>query len=228
MVNNPSLDQVLAFSGMFQAATLVHQLATHPIYDKAALHEASYSLLRMNAVSAEEVFGYTDDQRQRQIQNSLHLGLECVAHLFGGKRKLVSQEITQYVIGMYHVHAKLRKEKTIQSVIENGLTTLSGRYLENYRCLDHDQELHTDIGTLYEESISMITPRILIYGTRGRLQNPLTVNRIRTALFAGIRATWLWHQLGGRRLQFFFRRKGYRQHSQRLIKQIADTSSSDD
>jgi high frequency lysogenization protein len=59
-------------------------------------------------------------------------------------------------------------------------------------------------------------PRIMVHGSQGKLSNPLTVNKVRSALFAGIRAAFLWHQLGGRRWQLMLHRRSIQAIARRL------------
>lgn len=207
----PDKNLLLAFAGAFQAATLVRQLARYEHYDSGALHESSFSLLRVEADSVEEIFGSV---------RSLRLGLKCVANLFGRRADGSAREILQYAIGMYHISCKLQQQHDRQTAIKQGFEELQNSYLQNYRCYDYDNQLQMEIASLYTCHISTMTPRLIIHGEQGRLENPLTINRVRTALFCGIRAAWLWHQLGGRRWQLIFQRNGYQQQAQHLLNNL--------
>ncbi len=188
----------------------MHQLARQENYDSSALHHSSFSLLRISSDSTEEIFGGS---------RGLRLGLDCLIKLFAGRTDSSVREVLQYAVGMYQISVKLQQSRRGQSIIEDGLNELRGRYLKHYRSPDHDNDLHEDLASLYARSISYMTPRIMVQGERGHLQNPLTVNRVRTALFAGIRAAWLWHQLGGRRWHLVFQRKNYQRQARRLLGQ---------
>lgn len=220
MARAPDNDRILALVGVFQASALVRQCARHENCEHRALHASSFSLLRLNADSTEEVFGSI---------RGLRLGLDCMVKLFGGSADSSAREIFQYAAGMYHISLKLRNHRALQTMIEHGFEELGERYLNNDPCRDngygydynHDQPLHADIAALYARSISTLTPRIMVHGARGKLENPLTINRVRTALFSGIRAAWLWHQLGGRRWQVLFQRKHYQRQAQILLRQPA-------
>ena len=217
VLTDPGKDLTLAFAGVIQSATLVSQLARMPKHNSKALHHSSFSLLRLNTDSTEEVFGSVD---------ALSMGLICVDTLLGERPNGFTREVFQYALGMHQLSHKLQQNHQGQAVIEEGLNDLRGRYLKHYRNPDHDNELHEDIAALYARSISYMSPRIMVQGGRRRtLENPLTVNRVRTALFAGIRAAWLWHQLGGRRWQVIFQRGGYRRQSQRLLDERSSGSN---
>ena len=63
------------------------------------------------------------------------------------------------------------------------------------------------IAELYTQTVSTLGPRILVNGEQGYLANTLIAAKVRCALFAGIRAGFLWRQLGGRRWQLLFQRR---------------------
>ena len=59
----------------------------------------------------------------------------------------------------------------------------------------------------------------MVQGEQNFLTNGDTTSKIRTLLFAGIRAAVLWRQLGGSRLKLFFSRKKFLQTVALLIEQ---------
>jgi high frequency lysogenization protein len=63
------------------------------------------------------------------------------------------------------------------------------------------------LAEIYAQTISTLTPRILVNGEHGHLSNPLIAAKVRAALLAGIRAAFLWRQLGGRRWQLLLQRR---------------------
>ena len=69
--------------------------------------------------------------------------------------------------------------------------------------LEHFSMLHPNLlahlAEIYSGTISNLQPRIMVRGEPSYLQNPDNQNRIRTMLLAGIRAAWLWRQVGGSR-----------------------------
>ena len=72
---------------------------------------------------------------------------------------------------------------------------------------------------IYKQTISCISPRIMVKGKPLHLQNPDTQNRIRALLLAGIRSAILWKQLGGKRLQLLFARKRILAEAEKLLEQ---------
>ena len=80
-----------------------------------------------------------------------------------------------------------------------------------FEAADNGETLHPrlveKLAELYTQTISTLTPRIMVNGEHGHLSNPAIAAKVRAALFAGIRSAFLWHQLGGSRWQLLFSRK---------------------
>lgn len=63
------------------------------------------------------------------------------------------------------------------------------------------------IAALYTQTISTLSPRIVVQGRPQHLQIDRTVHWIRTLLFASLRSAVLWRQMGGGRFSLMFGRK---------------------
>jgi high frequency lysogenization protein len=74
------------------------------------------------------------------------------------------------------------------------------------------------LAELYTQTISTLTPRIMVNGEHGHLENPVIAAKVRTALFAGIRSAFLWHQLGGNRWQLLFSRKKIANEAREILR----------
>ena len=80
------------------------------------------------------------------------------------------------------------------------------------------QDLYQQLGMLYQKSLSLLPPRIIVKGAKGTLSVEENVSKLRSALFSGVRAAYLWHQLGGRRWHLLFQRPAYQQQIKQLLK----------
>ena len=213
MLSKPGQDQVVAFAGLIQSAMLVDQLATSDHYDHDALLASAVSVLRVEADSALSVFGSLDGVR---------VGCGSVATLLGGRAGQASRALFQYAVAMHQVAGKLSQMTHLSSQIHQGLESLSARYLRQDELIEYDDagldRLYQDLAALYAETISTLTPRIMVQGSQGRLSDPQVVNRVRSALFAGIRAAFMWHQMGGRRWHLLIHRRAYQSIAQRLAR----------
>ncbi|MGI9317222.1 MAG: lysogenization protein HflD [bacterium] len=211
----PSRDQVIALSGLFQSAMLVYQLANKESHDEYALQQSSLSVLRINARSVEAVY------------SSLHgvsMGCEVVDQMFSGKLGNVARHIFQYAVSMHQLGLKLESFPHVSDVVQQRIEELCREFeisgVESDAELDEERSsrLYDELAVLYAKTISTLEPRIMVHGSQGKLNNPKTVSRVRSALFAGIRSAFLWHQLGGRRWQLMLHRRSYQSIAKRLAR----------
>jgi high frequency lysogenization protein len=112
----------------------------------------------------------------------------------------------RYAIGLLQIERKFRRRGALQDKIGDSLQELSAQYgeLELHEKQDRQAEA---IAALYSDTISSISPRIVVNGRPQYLQATRTVSWIRTLLFSGLRSAVLWHQLGGGRWSLMFGRK---------------------
>ncbi len=220
MLFTPTQDKVLALAGLTQAGKLVTQLAAEPIHDEEALRASAISLLSMHPESIGEVFGGAQ---------GVCLGLDTMAALLKGKglQSLQAKELIRYLMSMDQLADRLVSSASTQSIIEKGLYDLNISFpslLETTSSETQDQSLSDEyeafylrVGTLYQKSLSQLAPKIIVRGAKGYLQDEQSVARVRTALFAGVRAAFLWHQQGARRWHLLFARRAYAELASSLM-----------
>ncbi len=199
-------DQTLALAGLFQAGRLVQQLARTGRAAPAALRASLASVLRLDAPSTEAVFGGA---------GGLRLGLEILRDRLAGATDPADLEIARYAVSMLHLANELRKRPDMQKTIREGLAALG-----ETPSLADLPSLAERLAELYVRTLSTLTLRILVSGEQGHLANPLVVAQVRAALFAGIRAAWLWRQLGGSRWQLLFGRRRLAQEAGRILEAL--------
>ena len=208
LIASPDTSQTLSLAAMFQSVALVHQLARRDRHDRYALRECALSLIRLDAQSVEDVYGTV---------YGVDLGLRTLVSLLSGKAEASHREIYQYAVAVHQLSTKLSRLQRTSDVIHNELMVIKEKFLDNAEGTTDDDDtaesiddpLYESLADLYSRTISYLTPRIIVHGAPGRLKEPYVVNRVRTALFAGIRAAYLWQQFGGRRWHLLFNRKDY-------------------
>jgi high frequency lysogenization protein len=195
-------DRILALAGLFQAARLAQQLAREGRAEPSALAASVQSLLIIDAPTTESVYGGV-----RGVRPGLELLRDKLA---GGNTDANDVEIARYVIGIIHLEGQLRRRPEIQDAIRRGIEA-TREQMKFFEAAENGETLHPrlveKLAELYTQTISTLTPRIMVNGEHGHLSNPLIAARVRAALFAGIRSAFLWHQLGGSRWQLLFSRK---------------------
>jgi high frequency lysogenization protein len=197
-------DRCIALAGVFQAASLAAKIAESGTAESESVEASIHSLFKINADSAEDVYGGL---------RGVELGLRLIQRQLGDKQT-DNVVVTQYVIALLHLEGKLRKQPAMLEQIKEGIQLADLR-------MDHFPLLHTNIiaqlADIYSNSISTLKPRIMIQGDPLHLQNPDNVNRIRALLLSGIRSAILWRQCGGGRFQVIFNRKKLAEEARRLL-----------
>ena len=198
-------ERTMALAGIFQATELVRQAANHGTWSGYAADTCLESLLAIEADSVEDVFG----SAQR-----LRLGAETLISVLQGDRRYM--ESLGYAVSIMQLENNFRKKGAMQARI--------GTELQYIAEIDDGTEIHEikdlqakKIAQLYTQTISTITPRIVINGRPQHLQIDRTVNWIRTLLFAGLRSAVLWRQMGGGRFSLMFGRKKMLEQAETLL-----------
>jgi high frequency lysogenization protein len=193
-------NQVLALAGIFQSACLVQQLAREGHTDSAALRTSIQSILALDAPDVETIYGSA---------RGVRLGLELLNSKLTGKTKSSDMEMARYVVAMVQLEGSLRRNPKMLDDIRQGIDTARAqmKFFENDAPADGIHPLLMEkLAQLYSQTISTLTPRIMVSGEHGHLANPAIAARVRATLLAGIRSAVLWRQLGGRRWQLLFSR----------------------
>lgn len=188
-------ERTLALAGIFQATELVRQAANHGTWSGYAASSCLDSLFKLEADSAEDVFGGASHAR---------LGTETMLAVLQGDGRYT--ESLAYVVQLLQLEKKFRRAGKIQETVGKQLEHIStmGAELEQHE--REDLQAH-NIATLYSETISKLSPRIVVNGKPQYLKNERTVDWVRTLLLAGLRSAILWSQLGGGRFELMFGRK---------------------
>lgn len=201
-------DQTLALASMFQSATLINQLAHGERINQAAFDCSLDSLFTLHAKSIDEIFGAGDGLIQ---------GLKAMVAYMSGQNRSPERLIAYYVLSMIKLEQRLLKNPQLVDRVQHGLEAIE-KQTSQYD-MSQMAQVHK-IDGLYQETISQIKPRIIVQGDQSQLSHSDNTSRIRTLLFAGIRAAVLWHQRGGSRWKLIFSRKKYIQQAEQLLQRF--------
>jgi len=72
-----------------------------------------------------------------------------------------------------------------------------------------EPELINNLANIYRSSISNLSPRIMVSGDPGFLNDADVASTIRASLLGGIRSVVLWRQCGGSRPKLVMQRNQY-------------------
>jgi high frequency lysogenization protein len=193
-------DRSLALIGIYQAAQLVHDLATTGKTDELAYNTCIQSLFCDNPDKTLDVYG-------GDFVN-IQMGVNSLLNQMNSESATQSRnlEITRYVLSLMILEKKLMKlGEPLQNVAK--ILEIAKSQQEHFG-LTHDNVI-ASIARAYSENISQVNPRIIVNGQHGHLQNARTANKIRALLLAGIRSALLWDQVGGSRWGLIWSRKKY-------------------
>ncbi len=197
-------DRVLALAGIFQACSLVKLVAHRGLADSAPLTASIESIFAIDADTVESVFGSVSGLATGLAELRRELARA------GGSR---DKEIVRYAVSLLHLERKLIKQPQMLQALRRGIEAAASQ-------AEHFSSTHPNViaslADLYSRTVSTIPPRIMVKGEPTVLSNPENAARIRALLLAGMRATVLWRQCGGTRLNLLFQRRRILQTAEEL------------
>jgi high frequency lysogenization protein len=196
--------QTIALAGVAQAARLVDQISKTGSYPMEFLSPSIHSLFAFDADSVEQVFGGI---------SGVKLGLNNLSSLLASRQADENRDLVRYVFAMLYLERKFAADGAMMSVVRSRLEHTSFR-ADHFA--SHVNELCHSVSGIYQDTLSKLKFRIKVTGSTQHLQNPQNADIIRALLLAGIRAAFLWRQLGGRRWKLLLQRKQLLQTSQQL------------
>jgi high frequency lysogenization protein len=186
-------DRVIALGSIYQAARCVRAVARDGRADEDEMTPCIYSLFQTDAPSVSEVFG---------TPGALIPGVrELAGQLSGGPGREL--ELTRYAVSLLKVERVLAARKVMVGIIADGLAELRPLLAQSTLL---DPELLRRLADIYARTISHLQPRIMVTGEPVYLRNDANQQRVRALLLAGVRAAWLWRQVGGSRWRILFGR----------------------
>jgi len=200
-------DQTLALAGIYQAASLVKQIANEGKANNAQIESSIETLFRFDVSSVEEVYG--------SIAGVSH-GIKVLCQHLKDKSSR-DLEITRYVIALIMLERKLAVNSNMLEEIDKRLKDIESQF--EFFSLNHENTF-AKLGQIYKDTISNLGPKIIVSGEQPFLSNERNASKVRALLLAAIRSAVLWHQCGGSRWQFLFGRKAYINECEKILARI--------
>ena len=201
-------EQTIALAGVFQAASLVEQIANKGMANSAIIESSLESLFRFDTDSVEGVFGNIA---------GVGSGLRILNEQVGAFKNDRNLEVTKYAISMIALEKKLSANPEMLEQVTEGLNEIQ-KSMEFFSLMH--ENIFAKIGELYKNTISTLQPKIIVQGERAYLSNESNANKVRALLFAGIRAAVLWRQCGGSRWHILLGRKKYVEECRLLLAEL--------
>lgn len=208
MMSSNVKDQTLALASMVQCAQLIQQLASTGMINQPAFEASMDTLFTFDSPTTLDIFGDL---------SALITGFKTIITFDKNIEKAPDQIILYYVLSMLKLANKITKDKALMDKIQHGLENIkqqSEQFDLSVIATSHKIDL------LYQESISQLKPRIMVQGDQRYLSPADNTSKVRTLLFSGIRAAFLWRQLGGSKWTLLFSKKRYIQQAADYLKTI--------
>lgn len=188
-------DRTLALGGVFQATWLVDQVARRGTLSQPEFETCLSSLFEMHPPNTEAVYGSRFEIKR---------GLQTLSDQLEGDEEKRNTYIMRYAINLLQLERKLNRHPAMLKRIADGLDGAAHQ-------LKHFGLTHSNVvarlADIYSQTISTLSPRIMVSGENNYLQHPENANKVRALLLSGIRSAVLWRQCGGRQWQLLFQRK---------------------
>ncbi len=185
--------RVLALAGLLQALKLVRQIADTGHADATAERNALESVFRIDAPSAEAVYGGA-----RALRSGLIMFRQYLTDRSG------DEALPKLGMAVLQIERRFVADDALAQEVLNGIRALEG-------IADRQGSIHPDaiakLGQLYADTISHLRPKVIVQGNPHYLQQPEVVAEIRALLLAALRSAVLWRQMGGTMWDFVFRRR---------------------
>lgn len=204
---NTTRNQVIALAGISQAIYEVKQIATTGSADELAFAASIGSILKLTSKNTEDIYGGL---------TGLKSGLKHLQKQLTGM-DVADSEQARYAASLIYLEKQLSKDPAMLTTIRDGIEVAQAQ-AEQFGTT-HENIL-ARLGDLYHDTISTIKPKIMVNGDQVYLANPENINKIRSLLLAGIRATLLWRQCGGTRWKFLLHRKKLQDEIKLLLNEI--------
>ncbi|HIQ07629.1 MAG TPA: lysogenization regulator HflD [Thiotrichaceae bacterium] len=205
-------NRTIALAALFQCAEGVRQIAHEGKVNPALYRTTLHSICTENNDNILDIYEGLPKLDKGFRVLSYHLGGET-SELNSSKKNL---EVTRYCISLLHLQKKLQSDNTelFQKII-SGIEDVQ-RQLKHFEL--EDSTITERLADIYTQTISTMTPKIMVKGNQDYLVIPRNAAKIRTLLLGGIRATLLWHQAGGNRWKLLLERRKMQNQASELIK----------
>ncbi len=197
-------NQTLALAGVFQAVHLCKALATTGSSDQDDLKSTLRSILTLKSERVVDAYGGSARGVQR--------GLRVLKNQLGNTVEARDLDLARYAFSLMRLGSNILNDDATVEQLRIGISRAQSLDFEI-----NDPTLIRNFADLYKNSISHLSPRIMVSGDPNNLNDEQIASTIRAALLGGIRSVVLWRQCGGSRWNLLWQRNQYVQNAERLL-----------
>jgi high frequency lysogenization protein len=193
-MSNPIDDRVLALAGLVQALAQVRRIADTGQSESRQVQAALDSVFRIDASSAEAVYGDADN-----LRSGLRLLRDYLSK--GGNK---DEALGRLALAVLQLERRFVRNGGITSKVQAGLRQLAGE--AQVQGSAHPDVI-AELAKLYADTVSNLRPRVMVQGNPHYLGQAGVVAEIRALLLAALRSAVLWRQMGGSLWDFVLQRR---------------------
>jgi high frequency lysogenization protein len=201
-------EQTIALAGLYQSCYVVSNVAWKGEYNEQDFLPLINSILQIDSTIVKDIYIDIDNIKSGFI----YLKKQIIGDIFTR-----SSETRRYIESLKILSNHLMGDQETVTLMQSLLKELK----ENTADLTIDEKAEK-LSEIYQKTLSKFEPRIIVNGENKYLTDPIQASRIRTALFAGVRATLLWEQLGGSKWKLFLFKSSF---SKTIDSYISSTKS---
>jgi high frequency lysogenization protein len=200
--------QTLALAGVAQAARIVDLAAKTGSWPTPFVEASVHSLFCFDPNEVEEVFGTIQGVR---------LGLEQLSTCLRLSQDPAAADTLRYMLAILQLEKRFARRDDLLSIVHSRLKHTAYK-AENFS--SDIISLSSNISSIYQDTLSGLPYRIKVTGSAQHLNNPRVADIVRTALLCGVRAAFLWRQLGGSRFKLMLSRGSIASTAGRLAMEV--------
>ena len=201
-------EQTIALAGVFQAASLVQQIANKGMVNTAVMESSLETLFRFDSDTTEGVFGNIA---------GVGTGLRVLSDQLAAFKSKRNIEVTQYVISLLVLERKISSNAHMLDKITDTLAEIETS-LEFFSLMH--ENVFAKLSALYKETASTLEPKIIVHSEQSYLSNENNASKVRALLLAGLRSAVLWRQCNGSRWHILFGRKSYIREAKAMLAEL--------
>ena len=178
--------RAVALAALTQASALVESIAQTGQCDQVHFEEC------INALLDENYF------------NNRHfsIGKSKLKRMLSGREVPYTKAIMSHSSTLSAIEKKLIKQPLMLGQIAKGMEHIQKQV--QYFGSSHHPNVYAGIAHLYGETISTLSPRVIIRGKPEHLKQSQNTEKVRCLLFSGLRAAWTWRTNGGNTFRILF------------------------
>lgn len=211
-----SYSETIALAALFQTAAQIQRIARFGSIDERSIAPLMRALVITSPNVIEDIYA----------PKRLTSGLNQLMTSLYPKEAVQPQtaELIKVAFSILNLESSIERQSRVMALLDQEVDQLRINVLTvhpNYEDAADNVLIDYDIikmySKLYSTLISKNFPKLVIYGEEVHLRRSEFQEMIRALLLAGVRASMLWHQVGGKRYSLMFRYKDITECARQIL-----------